>query len=170
MRVLENNAWNILHLARVYAQKSVLSNILCSSLGFFELLSRKTVCFLELILSAGKHPSVFSRLIVWQAKHDKSGLSWKLPIESQWSMCEIEKSLCEIGKSLREIRKSLYDKLKLPYENEKNVTRDHNYHSRMKNCHVRFVLTVGNEKSLGEKKKSPFDWDYRLVLFWAGET
>ena len=31
----------------------------------------------------------------------------------------------------------------------------------MKNCHVRFVLTVGNEKSLGEKKKSPFeiiDW------------
>ena len=39
--------------------------------------------------------------------------------------------------------------------------RDHNYHSRMKNCQVRFVLTVDNEKSLCEKKKSPFeiiDW------------
>ena len=56
---------------------------------------------------------------LWQAKHDKSGLSWKSPIESQWSMCEIEKSLCEIGKSLREITKSLYEKLKLLYENEK---------------------------------------------------
>ena len=31
----------------------------------------------------------------------------------------------------------------------------------MKNCHVRFILTVDNEKSLREKKKSPFeiiDW------------
>ena len=56
---------------------------------------------------------------LWQAKHDKSGLSWKSPIESQWSMCEIEKSLCEIGKSLREITKSPYEKLKLLYENEK---------------------------------------------------
>ena len=39
--------------------------------------------------------------------------------------------------------------------------RDHNYQSRMKNCHVRFILTVDNEKSLCEKKKSPFeiiDW------------
>ena len=39
--------------------------------------------------------------------------------------------------------------------------RDHNYQSRMKNCHVRFTLTVENEKSLREKKKSPFqiiDW------------
>ena len=39
--------------------------------------------------------------------------------------------------------------------------RDHNYHSRVKNCHVRFILTVDNEKSLCEKKKSPFgiiDW------------
>ena len=39
--------------------------------------------------------------------------------------------------------------------------RDHNYQSRMKNCHVRFTLTVDNEKSLREKKKSPFeiiDW------------
>ena len=65
-------------------------------------------------------------------------------------MCEIEKSLCEIGKSLREISKSLYEKL-----------RDHNYQSRMQNCHVRFILTVDNEKSLCEKKKSPFeiiDW------------
>ena len=76
-------------------------------------------------------------------------------------MCEIEKSLCEIGKSLREITKSLYEKLKLLYENEKNVMRDHNYQSRMKNCHVRSILTVNNEKSLCEKKKSPFeiiDW------------
>ena len=39
--------------------------------------------------------------------------------------------------------------------------RDHNYQSRMKNCHVRFILTVDNEKPLREKKKSPFeiiDW------------
>ena len=39
--------------------------------------------------------------------------------------------------------------------------RGHNYQSRMKNCHVRFILTVDNEKSLREKKKSPFeiiDW------------
>ena len=56
---------------------------------------------------------------IWQAKHDKSGLSWKSPIESQWSICEIEKSLCEIGKSLREITKSQHEKLKLLYENEK---------------------------------------------------
>jgi hypothetical protein len=27
----------------------------------------------------------------------------------------------------------------------------------MKNCHVRFILTVENEKLLGEKKKSPFE-------------
>ena len=27
----------------------------------------------------------------------------------------------------------------------------------MKNCHVRFILTVDNEKSLCEKKKSPFE-------------
>ena len=39
----------------------------------------------------------------------------------------------------------------------------------MKNCHVRSILTVDNEKSLCEKKKSPFeiiDW----FFFWAGET
>ena len=39
--------------------------------------------------------------------------------------------------------------------------RDHNYQSRMKNCHVKFTLTVDNEKSLCEKKKSSFeiiDW------------
>ena len=39
--------------------------------------------------------------------------------------------------------------------------RDHDYQSRMKHCHVRFILTVDNEKSLREKKKSPFeiiDW------------
>ena len=39
--------------------------------------------------------------------------------------------------------------------------RDLNYQSRMKNCHVRFILTVDNEKSLHEKKKLPFeiiDW------------
>ena len=98
---------------------------------------------------------------VWQAKHDKSGLSWKSPIEFQWSICEIEKSLREIGKSLREIRKTLYEKLKLLYENEKIVMRDHNYQSRMKNCHVRLILTVDNEKSLCEKKKAPYeiiDW------------
>ena len=35
--------------------------------------------------------------------------------------------------------------------------RDHNYHSRMKNCQVWFVLTVDNEKSLCEKKESPFE-------------
>ena len=68
----------------------------------------------------------YPRKPLWQAKHDKSGLIWKSPIESQWSMCEIEKSpceieksLCEIEKSLREITKSLYEKLKLLYENEK---------------------------------------------------
>ena len=61
----------------------------------------------------------YMRRKIWQAKHDKSGLRWKSPIESQWSMCEIEKSLFEIGKSLREITKSLYEKLKLLYENEK---------------------------------------------------
>ena len=65
------------------------------------------------------HSTMFNLSLVWQAKHDKSGLSWKSPIESQSSMCEIEKSLCEIGKSLREITKSLYEKLKLLYENEK---------------------------------------------------
>ena len=35
--------------------------------------------------------------------------------------------------------------------------QDHNYQSRTKNCHVRFILTVDNEKSLCEKKKSPFE-------------
>ena len=54
----------------------------------------------------------FLRLTVWQAKHDKSGMSSKSPIEFQYS-------LCEIGKSLREIGKSLFEKLKLPDENEK---------------------------------------------------
>ena len=49
---------------------------------------------------------------LWQAKHDKSGMSSKSPIEFQQSMCEIEKSLSEIGKSP-------YEKLKLLYENEK---------------------------------------------------
>jgi len=49
---------------------------------------------------------------IWQAKHDKSGLSSKSPIEPQQSMCEIEKSLCEI-------RKSLHEKSKLLYENDK---------------------------------------------------
>ena len=86
-------------------------------------------------------------------------------------MCEIEKSLCEIGKSLREIKKSLYEKLKLLYENENNVMRDHNYHSRMKNCHVRFILTVDNEKSLCEKK-SPFqiiDWFFSEPVRRSGE-
>ena len=42
-----------------------------------------------------------------------------------------------------------------------SVMRDHNYQSRMQKCHVRFILTVDNEKSLCEKKKSPFeiiDW------------
>ena len=75
-------------------------------------------------------------------------------------MCEIEKSLCEIGKSLREITKSLYEKLKLLYENEKMSCE---IQSRIKNCHVRSILTVDNEKSLCEKKKSPFeiiDWFY----------
>ena len=54
----------------------------------------------------------------------------------------------------------------------KNVMRDHNYQSRVKNCHVRSILTVDNEKSLCEKKKSPFETirGYRLVFFWAGET
>ena len=43
----------------------------------------------------------------------------------------------------------------------KTVMRDHNYQSRMKNCHVRSILTVDKEKSLCDKKKSPFeiiDW------------
>ena len=40
--------------------------------------------------------------------------------------------------------------------------RDHNYQSRMKNCHVRFILTVDNEKSLREKKITIRD--YRLVF------
>ena len=99
-----------------------------------------------------------SRLI-WQAKHDKSGLSWKSPIESQWSMCEIEKSLCKIGKSLREITKITVWEIKIAIREWKNVMRDHNYQSRMKNCHVRLILTVDNE--LCEKKKSPYeiiDW------------
>ena len=78
-------------------------------------------------------------------------------------MCKIEKSLCEIGKSLREIRKSLYEKLKLLYENGKLSMRDHNYQSRMKNCHVRFTLTVENEKSLREEKEITIR-DYRLVF------
>ena len=72
-------------------------------------------------------------------------------------MCEIAKSMCEIGKSLREITKSLYEKLTLLYENKKKAMRDHNYQLRMKNCHVRSILTVDNEKSLCEKKKPPFD-------------
>ena len=38
--------------------------------------------------------------------------------------------------------------------------RDHNYQSRMKNCHVRFIVTVDNEKSLREKKITIRD--YRL--------
>ena len=38
--------------------------------------------------------------------------------------------------------------------------QDHNYQSRMKNCHVRFILTVDNEKSLSEKKSAfqIIDW------------
>ena len=60
----------------------------------------------------------------------------------------------------------------------KTVMRDHNYQSRMKNCHVRFILTVDNEKSLCEKKQSPFeiiDWFFlsrrditsqRRVFWW----
>ena len=35
--------------------------------------------------------------------------------------------------------------------------RDHNYQSRMKNCYMRFILTVDNEKALCEKRKSPFE-------------
>ena len=36
--------------------------------------------------------------------------------------------------------------------------RDHNYQSRMKNCHVRFILTVDNEKPLREQTFEIIDW------------
>ena len=101
--------------------------------------------------------------LVWQAEHDKSGLSWESPIESQWSMCEIEKALFEIGKSLREITKSLYEKLKIAIREWKNVMRDHNYQSRMKNCHVRSILTVDNWKIVVWEKEITIR-DYRLVF------
>ena len=45
--------------------------------------------------------------------------------------------------------------------------RDHNYHSRMKNCHVRFKLTVDNENLLCEKKKLSFeiiDWFFSELV------
>ena len=54
--------------------------------------------------------------------------------------------------------------------------RDHNYQLRMKNCHVRFTLTVENEKSLREEKKSPFeiiDWFFLsrrdITSQWSGQ-
>ena len=59
--------------------------------------------------------------------------------------------------------------IKIAIREWKNVMRDHNYQSRMKNCRVRSILTVDNEKSLCEKKKITIR-DYRLVFFWAGET
>ena len=71
-------------------------------------------------------------------------------------MCEIEKSLCEIGKTLDEIRKLLYEKLNC-YARMKKISCEIIIANReLKNCHVRFILTVDNEKSLCEKKKSPF--------------
>ena len=113
-----------------------------------------------------RHRHIFGGFI-WQAKHDKSGLSWKSPIESQWSMCEIEKSLCEIGKSLCEIRKSLYEKLKLLYENEKMSCEITITTWVEKLPCARFILTVDNEKSLWEKKKSPFEIiDCIFFLSW----
>ena len=52
--------------------------------------------------------------------------------------------------------------IKIAIREWKTVMRDHNYQSRMKNCHVRFKLTVDNEKSLREKKITIRD--YRLVF------
>ena len=81
-----------------------------------------------------RFPTLISgRSGLWQAKHDKSGLSWKSPIESRWSMCEIEKSLCEIGKSIREIRLN-------------GCMTNWNCYTRMKKCHARSKLPVENEK------------------------
>ena len=61
--------------------------------------------------------------------------------------------------------------IKIAIREWKNVMRDHNYQSRMKNCHVRSILTVDNEKSLCEQwEKEITIRDYRLAFFWAGET
>ena len=48
--------------------------------------------------------------------------------------------------------------------------RDHNYQSRMKNCHVRFILTVDNEKSFCEKKKSLLEIIDWFFLSWCDIT
>ena len=43
----------------------------------------------------------------------------------------------------------------------------------MKNCHVRFILPVDNEKSLCEKKKSPFkiiDWFFSEPVRQSAES
>ena len=45
--------------------------------------------------------------------------------------------------------------------------RDHNYQSRTKNCHTRFIVTVENEKSLYDKKITVRE--YRLVFFLAAK-
>ena len=72
-------------------------------------------------------------------------------------MCEIEKSLCEIGKTLDEIRKSLYEKLNC-YARMKKISCEIIIANReLKNCHVRFILTVDNTKSLCEKERNTFD-------------
>ena len=48
----------------------------------------------------------------------------------------------------------------------KTVMRDHNYQSRTKNCHTRFLVTIENDKSLYEKKKHH---SRILVFFWAAK-
>ena len=105
---------NVIHRINHYPVDSVLCFLNAYPLDSD--LSRRWIALSSLWTDRGQKRQ---RNQIWQAKHDKSGLSWKSPIESKWSMCEIEKSLCEIGKSLREITKSLYEKLKLLYENEK---------------------------------------------------
>ena len=124
---------------------------------------RRSVPFYRQIRRSAKFIVEIRNQNLWQAKHDKSGLSWKSPIEFQWSICEIEKSLFEIGKSLREIRKTLYEKLKLLYENEKM------------SCEI--IIPIENEKLPCEIYINCWQWkivvwekeitirDYRLVFF-----
>ena len=58
--------------------------------------------------------------ILQQAKHDKSELSSKLPIEFQWFIGEIGKSLYEKYKSLYE---NVMQDFKLPIEKEKTLIK-----------------------------------------------
>ena len=56
--------------------------------------------------------------------------------------------------------------IKIAIREWKNVMRDHNYQSRMKNCHVRSILTVDNENRCVRKRNHHSRLSIGFFLSW----